>query len=115
MHSGDLLSKRAYLTPDRVALVELATGQRYTFAELNERSSRLANFMREKYGVEKGDRVSILAYNNLPYIDLFYGLAKIGAILAPLNWRLVARELEYIVNDCEPKVLICGPEFTESD
>ncbi len=60
----------------------------------------------------KGDRVSILAHNSVIYVDLFYGLAKLGAIFAPLNWRLVARELEYIVNDCEPKVLLCGPEFT---
>jgi fatty-acyl-CoA synthase len=65
-------------------------------------------------GVEKGDRVSILAQNSVVNIDLFYGLAKIGAILAPLNWRLVARELTYITNDCEPKVLLCGPEFAET-
>jgi fatty-acyl-CoA synthase len=68
--------------------------------------------MREKLGVQKGDRVSILAHNSIAYIDLFYGLAKIGAIFAPLNWRLTAHELSYIVGDCEPKVLICGPEFT---
>jgi fatty-acyl-CoA synthase len=115
MHAADLLSKRAHLTPGREALtpVGLATGQRYTYAELNARANRLANWMREQLGVQKGDRVSILAHNSVVYIDLFYGLAKIGAIFAPLNWRLVARELSYIVDDCEPKVLICGPEFTD--
>ncbi|MBC8449492.1 MAG: long-chain fatty acid--CoA ligase [Chloroflexi bacterium] len=112
MHAGDLLSKRAYLTPDREALVELPTGRRYTYAELNSRANRLANWMRE-LGVQKGDRVSILAHNSVAYIDLFYGLAKIGAILAPLNWRLAAREVIYIVNDCTLKVLICGPEFED--
>jgi fatty-acyl-CoA synthase len=112
MHAAHLLSQRAYLTPHREALTEMATGKRYTYAELNGRANRLANWMRD-LGVEKGDRVSILAHNGIGYIDLFYGLAKIGAILAPLNWRLAARELSYIVNDCEPKVLICGPEFTE--
>lgn len=111
MHAADLLGKRAYLTPDREALTELDTGRRYTYAELNARANRLANFMRGRLGVEKGDRVSILAHNSVVYLDLFYGLAKIGAIFAPLNWRLVARELDYIVNDCEPKVLICGSEF----
>ncbi len=112
MHAGDLLSKRAHLTPDREALTEMDTGRRYTYAELNERANRLANWMRA-LGVEKGDRVSILAHNSVEYMDLFYGLAKIGAIFAPLNWRLVAPELAYIVNDCQPKVLICGPTFTE--
>ena len=112
MHAAHLLSKRAHLTPDREALTDMAAGQRYTYAELNARANRLANWMRD-LGVEKGDRVSILAHNSIPYIDLFYGLAKIGAILAPLNWRLAAPELVYIVNDCKPQVLICGPEFTE--
>ncbi len=115
MHAADLLSKRAHLTPDREALIYYGTGEisRYTYAELNARASRAANWMREEFGVQKGDRVSILAMNCVPYIDLFYGLAKIGAILAPLNWRLAPSELSYIVNDCEPKVLLCGPEFTD--
>jgi fatty-acyl-CoA synthase len=113
LHAADLLSKRADLTPNREALTELHTGERYTYDELNRRANRLANFMRDQLGVQKGDRVSILAHNSVVYLDLFYGLAKIGAIFTPLNWRLVARELSFIVNDSQPKVLICGPEFTE--
>jgi fatty-acyl-CoA synthase len=111
MHAADLMTNRARLTPEREALLILPGGQRYTYGELNARANRLANWMRA-LGVEKGDRVSILAHNGIAYIDLFYGLAKIGAIFAPLNWRLVAPELVYIVNDCRPKVLLCGPEFT---
>jgi fatty-acyl-CoA synthase len=110
MHAADLLSKRATLTPDREALIDVASGRRFTYRQLNERANRLANWMRQ-LGVEKGDRVSILAQNGPAYLDLLYGLPKIGAILAPLNWRLVARELAYIVNDCRPRVLICGAEF----
>jgi len=111
MHAADLLSKRSNLTPNREALYDAHTGQGYTFAELNQRANRLANFLREKYDLQKGERVSILAYNCLPYVDLLFGLGKIGAILAPLNWRLTARELSYIIKDCQPKVLVCGPEF----
>jgi fatty-acyl-CoA synthase len=112
MHAAGLLTNRARLTPYREAMLMLPAGRRYTYAELNGRANRLANWMRA-LGVESGDRVSILAHNGIEYVDLFYGLAKIGAILAPLNWRLVARELVYIVNDCQPKVLLCGPEFTD--
>jgi len=111
MHAADLLSKRAELTPERIALVELETGKRFTYTELNERANRLANFMRHEFGVQPGDRVSILAKNSIVYIDLFYCLSKIGAIFAPFNWRLTATELTYMVNDLEPKVLICEPEF----
>ncbi len=113
MHAADLLSTRANLTPDREALLELHTGQRYTYADLNGRANRLANYLRDECGMQPGDRVSILAQNSVVYLDLFYGLAKIGAIFAPLNWRLVARELTYIVNDCSPRVLICGPEYVD--
>jgi fatty-acyl-CoA synthase len=113
MHAGDLLSRRALLTPRRTALVMLSTDRRYTYAELNARANRAANFLRDELGVRKGDRVSILAHNSVAYLDLLYGLAKIGAVLAPLNWRLVARELAYIIGDCAPRVLICGPEFVD--
>lgn len=107
------MSRRAELTPDREALVELATGNRYRYAELNRRANRLANLLRARFGVEKGDRVSVLAHNSVVYLDLLYGVAKIGAILAPLNWRLISRELAYIVQDCTPKVLLVGPEFVQ--
>ena len=111
MHAADLLTNRTCLTPDREALLDLATGRRFTYAQLNSRANRLANFMRERLGVQAGDRVSILAHNSVAYLDLLFGLAKIGAIFTPLNWRLTAHELAYIVNDCSPKCLIVGPEF----
>uniref|UniRef100_UPI0035AE1B30 acyl-CoA synthetase n=1 Tax=Promineifilum sp. TaxID=2664178 RepID=UPI0035AE1B30 len=62
-------------------------------------------------GIEKGDRVAILAQNSIVYVDLLYGLAKIGAIFAPLNWRLTARELVYIAGDSRAKAIICAPEY----
>jgi len=113
MHAADLLGKRAHLTPERIALVELETEDRFTYSELNERANRLANFLRDELGVQPGDRVSILAKNSIVYIDLFYGLPKIGAIFAPFNWRLTSRELTYMINDLEPKVLIVEPEFVQ--
>ncbi len=113
MHAADLLSARARLNPESVALAEADTGQGYSYAQLNRRANRMANFLKEKCGLHKGDRVSILAYNSVYYLDLLYGLAKIGAIFAPLNWRLTANELAYIVNDCQPKALLYGPELKD--
>ncbi len=111
MHSADLIDRRANLTPDREALYDQASGVRYTYAQLNERANRVANFLRQKYDLKKGDRVSILAQNSVAYVDLLFGLGKIGVIFAPLNWRLTSHELTYIVNDCQPEVLIVGPEY----
>ncbi len=112
-HAGELLTRRARLTPEREALYDLPGGRRYNYRELNERASRAANYLREGLGIGKGDRVGIIAMNGVHYVDLLYGLAKIGAILVPFNWRLKAIELEYMVNDCSPKVMIVGPEFVE--
>ncbi len=110
MHAADLLTSRSRLTPTREALLELNTNRRFSYADLNARACRLANFM-AGLDVQAGDRVSILAHNSIVYLDLFYGLAKVGAIFAPLNWRLTAHELSYIVNDCMPTVMLVGPEF----
>ena len=107
---GDLLSKRAELSPERVGLLDTETGVAYTYCELNARANRAANYLRG-LGVAKGDRVAILAQNTVVYVDLLYGLAKIGAVLAPLNWRLTARELGYIAADTQAKAIICGPEY----
>ncbi|MDA8411927.1 MAG: AMP-binding protein [Treponema sp.] len=112
-HAGELLTRRARLTPEREALYDVPGGTRYNFRQLNERACRLANGLKDSLGIKKGDRVGIVAMNGVQYVDLLYGLAKIGAILVPFNWRLKPVELEYMANDCAPSVLIVGPEFVE--
>ena len=74
MNAADLLTKRAHLTPDREALYDLTSGVRYTYAQLNERANRAANLLHQTYGVQKGDRVSILAHNQIAYVDILFGL-----------------------------------------
>ena len=112
MDTADLLTHRARLTPNREALLELETGRRFSYGELNERANRAANWLLS-LGIDYGDRVSILANNSVVYLDLFYGCAKIGAIFTPLNWRLAVPELVYIVNNCTPKVLLYDADFAE--
>jgi fatty-acyl-CoA synthase len=106
----DWLDKRARLTPDRVALIDYATGLETTFAEWNARANRTANFLRS-LGIEKGDRVAVYASNRPEYLDLFWAAAKIGAILQNLNWRLTVHELKGIVATGEPKVLVYSEDW----
>jgi len=113
MHAGDLLATRAHLSPEREALYDATTGRRMTYAQLDSRANRAASLLIDSLGVRKGDRVSILAYNSIAHVDLFYAVGKIGAVLAPLNWRLTAEELTYIINDASPRVLVVGPELVE--
>ena len=113
MHAGHLLSARAQLTPDREALLDHATGRRYSYGELNQRANRIAQVLRRRCGVGAGDRVAMLAQNCVEYVDLLYAVGKIGAILVPLNWRLTPLELAHIIGDSEPAVIVAGPEFAE--
>jgi len=108
----DWLDKRARLTPDRVALVDHATGFETTFADWNRRANRTANFLRS-LGIGKGDRVAVYASNRAEYLDLFWAAPKIGAILQNLNWRLTVHELHGIVESGAPKALVYSEEWRE--
>ncbi len=107
---GDFLNRRAKLHPNREGLV--CEGVRLTFGQMNERANRLARAMK-KLGIQPGDRVALLAFNEVEYFDVFFGLGKIGAVLVPLNYRLAGPELQYILQDSEAKVFIFGKEYHE--
>ncbi|NIR52543.1 long-chain fatty acid--CoA ligase [candidate division KSB1 bacterium] len=108
----DWLDKRAKLTPNRIALQVMGTGEDLSYRDWNARTNRTANFVLD-LGVEKGDRVSVYASNCAEYLDIFFACGKIGAILHNLNWRLTVHELQSIVVDAEPKLLIYSPEWRE--
>ncbi len=107
---GDFLTRRSILTPTREGLV--CDDTRLTYKDLNDRANRLANAM-TALGIGHGDRVSILAFNEPEYYDLYFGLGKISATLVPVNYRLAGPEIQYILSDCQAKVLVFGPEYTE--
>jgi fatty-acyl-CoA synthase len=113
MYIGDWLGKRDLLTPNRLALVDDASGCRYTYHQLNERANRLASAMRSRCGIRKGDRIAVLARNRIEVLDLLFASGKLGAMLVPLNWRLVRRELSYLIHDCGARILIAGPEYRD--
>jgi fatty-acyl-CoA synthase len=108
----DWLEKRAQLTPEKIALVDRASGERTTYAGWNERANRTANYLRE-LGAAKGDRVAVYASNCPEYLDLFWAAGKIGVILQNLNWRLTVHELEGIVAAGGPKVFIYSEDWRE--
>ena len=73
--------------PDKAALVDLGNGQSTTYADLVERTGRLAGHLRE-LGIGKGDRVAVLAQNSPKVFEVLYACARIGAVMVPVNWRL---------------------------
>jgi len=107
---GDWLKKWSFLQPHKRALI--FEDHPFTYQEVNLRTNQLCHFLLER-GILKGDRVSVLLYNCQQYIEIFFALSKIGAILVPLNWRLAGPELEFIVKDSGARMIIFEPEFEE--
>jgi fatty-acyl-CoA synthase len=102
---GSWPARRARMSPDSVALVQGSTS--WTYAELAARVGRLAAGLVE-LGVLRGDRVAFLGANDLATFELFFATGSLGAIFVPLNTRLAAPELAYLLRDSGAEVLVVG-------
>jgi fatty-acyl-CoA synthase len=107
---GDWIRKWSSLQPHKRALI--FEDCPFTYQEVNHRTNQLCHFLLG-LGVQRGDRIFVLLYNCHQYIEIFFALSKIGAILVPLNWRLAGPELEFIIKDSGSRMLIFEPEFEE--
>ncbi|HEX6086859.1 MAG TPA: AMP-binding protein, partial [Thermoanaerobaculia bacterium] len=113
MFDLDLLTERARVTPDKLAVVSIETGERLTYAQLNERAERAAEILRAV--LEPRDRFGLLAYNSIEFLELFFAAGKANVIVVPLSTRATQHELEHIASDCGMKALFYGPEFEAID
>ncbi len=111
MNIGDWLKKWSELTPRKMAVID--DGHEFSYRELNQRCNQVANFLLQN-GIGKGDRVGVLLHNCHEYIEIYFALAKVGAILVPLNWRMAPSETAYILDDCGASYLFFGEEFLDT-
>jgi len=105
----DLIAKRAALGADRIAFEDAATGRTLTYGALNDHAGRAASLL-EARGVAKGDRVAILTRNRIEFFEILLACAKLGAILVPLNWRMPPAELDGLMADAAPVLILHGAE-----
>ena len=84
--------------------------RRFTYAQFGERCERLAAGLLSE-GVQPGDRVAYLSFNNHQLLEGYFGVPLARAIVMPLNVRLTPPELAAILNHAEPRVLIYEPDF----
>ncbi|OAT81683.1 class I adenylate-forming enzyme family protein [Desulfotomaculum copahuensis] len=108
MNLADGLRINSWRFPDKVAAVY--EDNRVTYSELNARANKFAQAMLAK-GFRRGDKVAIILYNCIEFLEIYHGLARIGVISVPVNFRLVPEEREYIINNSDAKGLIIGEEF----
>ncbi len=100
---AEVVAAQARLQPSKVGARD--SRRALTFAQWNERASRLANGLLG-LGLAKGDRVALLAHNCVEWMEIYVALARAGLVAVPVNFRLVASEIEYIATHCEARAFI---------
>jgi fatty-acyl-CoA synthase len=108
---GDWIQQWSAIRPNATAII--ADDVPCSYRELDRRINKLARAL-TGLGVKKGDRVAVLLHNCREYIEVFFSLAKMGAIIVPINWRLAVPEMGFILRDSGAKVMIFEGEFTEN-
>jgi acyl-CoA synthetase (AMP-forming)/AMP-acid ligase II len=104
----EILDRWAQRQPGKTALH--FHGEDISYAELAHHVVRTSEALSAELGIRRGDRVAYLGYNRPEMLVLLFALARIGAMLLPLNFRLAAAEHQTILENAEPKALIVGPE-----
>ncbi len=108
MSHGEQLARAARRHPDRIAFCY--RDQRRSYAETDERVTRLARALQDR-GVRRGDRVAVQMFNRLEVVESYLAACRLGAIAVPINFRLVADEVGYILSDSEPAALVVDADL----
>ena len=107
----DWLAHHHLQRPDKEAIRDLGTDRQFSYAALHARADAFAAYL-QALGIGRGDRVAVLAQNGVEYFDIQFACARTGSICVLLNWRLTVTELEYILNDSQPQLLVHDASFS---
>jgi fatty-acyl-CoA synthase len=108
----DWIAHHAHRRPRELAIHDLQTSRKFTYADVDRRTRQLTAALVQR-GIGTGDRVALLAPNCAEYFELQFACARLGAIMLPLNWRLTVPELEYILGDSGPTLLVHDKAFAD--
>jgi fatty-acyl-CoA synthase len=107
----DWLKQWNLYSPNAVAIKDGDTGREVTYSQFYAAACAGAAFLKSQFQIQPGDRVAVLSTNELEYVFLFFALQRLGATLVPINFRLTQREVEHIVSDCTPKLVVYQAEY----
>lgn len=113
---ANVIARNATLSglPDKIAVIDTNKegDRKYSYSQVNSRVNKLAHALL-KSGVQRGDRVFVLLPNRIETLETILACLKIGAIYTPANFRLSAPEIEFLIADSEPKILLCDSSYSE--
>ena len=107
---SDAIAAHARLFPQKVGTRD--SRREMTFSQWDERSTRLANALLG-LGLSKGDRVGLLAYNSVEWMEIYVALARAGLVAVPVNFRLMSPEISYILTHAEARAVIVQDDLVD--
>jgi len=111
-HAHDWLARWAYYTPDKMFLREHVSDRSWTYAEFNQAARHCSSYLQEEMKLNKGDRLAIFSRNRMEYFMLYFAAIKLGVIIVPLNFRLTPTELDVLLADAEPQVMVFEEDYS---
>jgi len=109
LNLGEILRIHAKKFPEKIAVKDWR-GKTKTYSELDLRTNRLANSLLST-GLRKGDRLAVMLYNCVEFVEVCCACAKIGVVVVTVNWRFVGQEVEYVVNNSDARAMMLDEEF----
>ena len=108
---SEMIATHARLRPAKVGARD--SKRALSYAAWDERASRLANALLH-LGLAPGERVALLAYNALEWLEIYVALARAGLVAVPVNFRLTGAEIAYVVGDCDARAMIVQDDFVDT-
>jgi len=112
MYTKDWFERWATYSPDKVAVEEYEPERTVTYAEINKQAAQLANYFKAK-NINKGDRVMLLGEHSIEMVIVFAAAIKSGIVMVPINFRLAPAEIDYLIDNCDPALLLYDDRFIE--
>lgn len=106
----DWVAHHAHAAPNKLAMIELAGGRKFTYAQMHQRVGRAAAMLKAN-GIKKGDRVGYLTLNSSDTLEIIFGCWRIGAVCLAINFRLTPPEIAFILDNAECALVIVDTPF----
>lgn len=108
---GEAIKVHAKNEPDKLAIKDWR-GKKATYRKLHERTNRLANALLD-LELKRGDRISLISYNCMEFIEILAACSKIGVVVAPVSWRFAPPEAQYVIDNADAKVVFAFENLTK--